>query len=1511
MHNFAQRRSFMMGGTGYDDTDYQQEEIEPHNRVYRVDDEKPIQLEYDEYQMEAALNGGMSENEYRQSPGRSRNLVVYDDADTRERPVPIDVKGRLGAMSPSDYGNHHHHGKSSDPPIYSIHGRYDSYVETSALDGHQKATIPVFNRMKRPEENVFTFDDLNDDVHTVPGIINRHEERHTADARESMSVAPAEKKVFYFDIDDLSQRLLNNGDQDLNRRLRKKKEKNARNRIGRTRSRRKSKKSVFNLELDTAATHMLHGNDDTVVTEPVQFSNEGQGQLETRSLAGGDTRRALYVDTGNNETQFPRSSRSVSSPREEGEKNLRRNPSVGSPPAEERTAGLSPNSTMDYEDNSFPQPQLSMSNAGSPRDSESVVGRSESQTSSPRRSRRERPSPSDQMVQNRRSNKATSSAPSPSGGIRSPKSAEAAKVYDDISDRLDHIVRREDNVENRQKAIRAVFEDVQQHVAELKRHKQQAVTKDLVDTNEKRADQSDDQLKQDANEDAEISKQLTTSPKGSDSKSCQIKSEMGHDIPESTQNSSEDKPEISEALSETPEAMSGVSNDNENGDPQEELGQDNLDDKVLDASKSQLSRPSAYLSSDNSCDDDMYVQTGPNGVGNDSIYVIDKDDIKSNFHEQRRVQSFENQVTSGQDVAATKNDDTVATQPKPTIDPTSDANKAATVDDKIETEEGAKEIDNSDDGGGGDNGSLEGLASRTVEEARKRAIRGEDIAENVLETDPEDEGLDIDKEFERVVPHDDDNESPNVDYNIDETLDRVARQNELEKQNKAEKNECQKDKAKVEAEKSHRTKKSMSRMEEEAAANALLDGIAQSNIFSDNKEPQSPTSQHSQRSQQSRLTVKSDTSSHAQESVKKNPKQVKSQDDDDDDDDAVVSMDYDHNFALSASKSSASASDLEKFPAAPEKDYEQEYEQEQEQDYEQDYQEDQYESDDSSVVSSDISESTSEDSMSSESSYDSFISIVETEEESDLEFFDKQEGFAENFMSNLVSSTFGWIEKKQEQLVCGFKSGEFDGPSLLRQSMTRKKAEEVEAEREKRDKAMNSLHNAVASKYGREGNALPMSTTTSEAADKKAKSSSHKKDHKRSETSNRKKAPRDEVKHSSKEGTLSNANSPSGSKGHKKTPADDRTHQKHVVNSRKTSLVDSKSSESERSNEVVSPKAQGERKKPRKSKKSSENQTEERKSEAKLTKKSVATPVSPVTDTSETVGQQYNFDFLSSDEDEAGPSSVKVIDVKTLGKEDKKIRSPKIKDRKNEVQKPSPQNTEAKHQVSATIDVEDDDEPEIVDVEEDVDADTTAAARSKTHRTSCKPLPSSREAASPVSVKSGISSMSQKEAKPTSSRRDRAKSPPVSPRRDRDRSPRPADLGPNDVVTIGKPSKKVSSRKSNPSSKVSSSKDGPKTSKKSSKKEKSSSRSSKLSKSESKRSSRRRASNSRGRAVPPTLEEKRDESESDENSLNMTEEERELARKERRRAAALKRRRKLRERRRAKLEQTLTDDTFG
>lgn len=284
MHNFAQRRSFMMGGFERPQNFEQPQEVES-NRVYRVETEDDAVLGYDGYHLDRSANEGIGESEYRQSPGRSRN---FRQVDTRDTPTPRSVNvHRRSPANTSSFSKP----ISGNGSVYGSVGsanRFDpnQHLETTSTQHHvhdvhdqQGPTFPVFDRMKRPEQSVFTFDHaIDNDVHTVPGIIN-HPPSSDAGAsqaqeanHETTSVAPpsSEKKVFYFDIDDLSQRLLNSGDQDLSRRLRKKKAKNARSRISRTRARRKSKKSVFNLELDGSTTSVLHGNDSTV-TAPDQL----------------------------------------------------------------------------------------------------------------------------------------------------------------------------------------------------------------------------------------------------------------------------------------------------------------------------------------------------------------------------------------------------------------------------------------------------------------------------------------------------------------------------------------------------------------------------------------------------------------------------------------------------------------------------------------------------------------------------------------------------------------------------------------------------------------------------------------------------------------------------------------------------------------------------------------------------------------------------------------------------------------------------------------------------------------------------------------------------------------------------------------------------------------------------------------------------------------------------------------------------------------------------------------
>ncbi|CAB9516946.1 expressed unknown protein [Seminavis robusta] len=1794
VHNFAQRRSFMMGGFDrpeefpHQHPQPQQQDVEP-NRVYRVENNEDPPVDYDDYPIDTTLNDGMAENEYRQSPGRSRNFQLLDEVDTRDRPVHS-ARGRTGGLSrPSTLSKKHHEQLLDDSPIYgssfgTSSSRLDSrsLMETTSTRHVQGATIPVFNRMKRPEESVFTFDSAPDnDMHTVPGVINRPRSDGGGtvvppdSTRESMSVAQAsEKKVFYFDIDDLSQRLLNSGDQDLSRRLRKKKAKNARSRISRNRARRKSKKSVFNLELDSSATSMLQGNDNTVISTPdlvgaSRDSSKGYGRFDSRSATS-----ALYVDTSADIDEFattkdpnPAAIRSVvSSPtRDESSIPIRRNPSVGSPPAEQQTGTLSPDATMEQDGESITQEKGKSSavlGAANARESSTRSRRETAKQTSPRHlvannhEQRQRENPLAEKRSSKNHENSTGSVggaelkgPSPkqSNRINSPSSTKGAepeadasthkinrgpadsevrvtKVYDDINDRLDHIVKRENDAENRQRAIRAVFEEVQQHVADLRKHKQHGLKGDsedqregfvdlvsVADSKPKRTDEGDDQVIKRLNESSDNEDILgkldkhhgnrgpyrqefrpkVRSPTIEDMVSPAIApiappSPIAPLIPIAVAVSPTKKPSAS-SVQPAPLPIKSGSNevidvDGQNVVPNlsaiksqevmreevmregemNDVGEGDQEVQVIDLEKKgdeknesmpgtkngHGHRPSGYLSSDHSCDDEVVVQQqsidaeDPEGT-TDVVYIIEEDDGKSVVHVEDNTmldpepdpkifvtdvepndpcdpsdtETLKDETTSTKEsrrIEATRTDgprrdaphmeiprkDAFVESPtnhilqdelkstesrgneilnclddeedkgpvalgRPDIEQNDHEDRLEPDGSRLEVED-AKEAEHSD---GDTFASLEELPSGTRVGAvnSPKSATSPKLEEAVLDDSDTDDGanLDIDREFERVVPLDKDDAPVNYSIKIDETLDRVARQNELEKQEMQQGKKLREEQTKASGRNTPRLERlerqsrdstpkrsspnRLSRKDEDDKANALLDNLSNGSLFSsDHEEPPRPRSN----------TPRADKS-NSEKGGNFNPNFVDLEDEDDEEieittdnkrnlkkkqstENGVVSLDYDFNLAISAaSKSSSSASDLQEFPMS-----------DQHGDGDGDGDGDNYGSG-SSNVSSDISESTS--GSVTDSSYDSFISIVETEDESDLEFFDEEGGFAENFMSNLVSSTFGWIEKKQEQLVCGFKSGDFDGPSLLRESMTRQKKSEAE-EKSKTSKAMKSLRNAVASKYAREGPALSTTPSASVPASGEKKKSSHGK-----KTSRRAETALEFVEERHKRGkraeTPPNKKSPSspgvdGEEQHHRNTEKSRKKssdtvekperlKQHVADSRKKSLVDDrKESDSDMSAQAKVLPVSDEKKKATQKKASGNTQHDEtviatlkttgtartasssKKSETKGSpSKNSRNPTKP-SSRSTPSSSQYNFDFLSSeDEENVQDAAVKpsVPDPKRAEKEVKKTKTKKA-DINEDGRKKKPAST------SKPIDGEKAASKNIVvnPVNEHKDSNVSSPSllvsdqiKGKSKRSSSKQAIKARSKSPSPPRSHGTHDdkaphISTNEAKGSlSPPRPATRSP--SPRRAK--SPIPSN-GPQPERETGglvdKSSKRVSS------SKVSSTKQSTKATKKASKREKISSSkdsSSKVSQTTaSKRTNSTRASRksrANGRALSPAVE-RRDESDSDGDSANnMTEEERERARKERRRAAALKRRRKLRERRRAKLEQNLTDDTFG
>ena len=1733
MHNFAQRRSFMMGG--FDDQEEEQvEEVYPEddmesNQVYRIEppDEGDMIGDYNNEFATDMPNSGFEgiENEYRESPGRS-NFRMVDEVDARERPVKVDTFSHRS----QDHQHHHQHQSSphhnhrappqetkkgydvydDDMPIYSTIGgsstrfgtdrmgadrvgaerieaitspsNHRHHQNTASMDSNslQGATFPVFDRMKRSEESVFTFDNaVDNDMHTVTGVMNRPRDEGAANdtGRDSMSVAPstaatAEKKVFYFDIDDLSQRLLNSGDQDLSRRLRKKKAKNARSRISRNRAKRKSKKSVFNLDLDTTPSG-LQGNDQSIITATDDASKASKpygGRFDSQSVGG----NSLYVDTSAEIGRFtplptgpPKNVVTTSTtPREEnGGTHLRRNPSVGSPPAEHKKSTLSPNSTMDQDTESVQE--RSKTNPVSPRGGGgSVRSPREKVTSNPTSPRPVDPQESidadsvaaseSRMISPNQASRAGLSPRSPGGGVDrkmqggGSQEMRVTKVYDDISDRLDHIVKREDGVENRQKAIRAVFEEVQQHVADLRKHKQQGSkaglpekeggTFDLVSLGDKPkrtvvVDEGDDQVikrvnDSSDNEDAmEKLDKITPSPMAYRSSGTPRggHSYQGGNLPvapvqgarPATHNAREsivdiDRPIVSPRarnMAQSPVAgvrsegnasqivdidrpivspraramaASPVASVKTEGNANQDLRKVDLKptfgskpqspklgtaNAEVGSPKSLGQRPTAYLSSD----DEAIAQDESHD--NDVVFVIDEDDDgKSVVHETKADKERQPEEVD----SCSSNDEVEHEQPK-SPQAVRDNQEVDDHEDRLDPDGDKLESDavkqrsesNHQDDILSDNTSKEEEEQEEQEEEERSngEITSEGLEVVQRDSENDDDDVDIDKEFELVVrSRPEKNDMKPVTYNIDETLDRIARQKELEVQEKEQKaTEKPADKGQVKPEmpaEPNATKSPqvvpMSREDEEEKANALLDSLSNGSLFAEDDEPPKITS-----------SLSLSAGSLGDESQPQSPRQVIAPesnledslvalDDEENKDDAIadgdkqakptgeaddVSVEYDFNLAMSAAtKSSSSASDLKEFPMSPrhkvkvdeegfvdededdedgeeEEDDEEEEEDEEEEDDEdpeEEYAARTYGSASSSNVSSDISESSS--GSDSDSSYDSFISIVETEDESDLEFFDDQEGFAENFMSNLVSSTFGWFEKKQEQLVCGFKSGDFEGPSLLRQSMTRQKKAEVEAANEHRNKkAMKGLRNAVATKYGRDGATVPLSAAASAvaASEKKSRSGHAKKgsrkndgaegsderkrskradqaEAKRTRSSSRQEASKAKGEHGKKESEMAAVGKPEKAR---QNATDTRM--------KSPTTVERKEAEMEQSNDDKKRLPQKEA-------------TTGHKNEPKASRsKSKA---------EETVGP-YNFDFLSTDDEEAdGSSSVQVLAVKPAsasdsGRVEKEMRAEK------ELRKSS-----AKKRVKA-VPIEEGRKKE-QDVVEPIPTKSHAISKEKMaslgkeehnekHRES---ILDAEHAKSKSKRSSKVSSRSKKTRPPNTT--ERALSPGTqdarmspSPERRRSPSPKPVDHGSEQASTVEKKHRRVSSKNAaSTSSKLVS-----KVSKKSSKKEKSRGKDQALKEpatasvaavattKRSSKSARRRAPESRSRnSTPVVADESREDSESDADSMDrdMTEEEREQARKDRRRAAALKRRRKLRERRRAKME-LLQDDTFS
>ena len=1472
MHNFAQRRSFMMGG--FEKAAASQ--YSPHNKG----------AGYSEYVDD---NDASLKSEYRESPGRSRAYQPTNESDARDISVAVDSVNRRGTAA-----RHHHHQQqqqqqlhqqdqhhyrhdkdTDDGAVYGITiagNRFDKrqYSQPTEAESKREATFPVFAQAKRPGKAFFTFD--NDDHHTVSGVMNHslHDVESSPPDRDSKSVAaPAsDKKVFYFDIDDLSQRLLNSGDQDLSRRLRKKKSKNARSRISRNRAKRKSKKSVFNLDLgdatagalgsgartDTTATYTVNAtaHEDYIGHRGARFESEivinGKDRLYNATSADIGIAIPDATSQGNNSTV---------SRTEDNSAMLRQSPSVRLPPAENnRDTALSTKNITKFETESMHPEKVTstptINSATSP-----IV------TSSPRDQlspRLEDPGNPRSPKQNEDIGSATGEESDKTEIVNRPvrggsTEIRVTKVYDKINDRLDHIVNHENDVENRQKAIRAVFEEVQQHVADLRKHKQPASPKthgpdidrrddvvDLAITSDtpKRsiADNGDDQIIKCCNESTE-SEDNDTSPIQTQNSPSRILS----DQPISTsQQEIVEGPNLSHGVTGPtvdPTASQGKQSILylDLSDKPNEEDQDGEDLHIEgDGAKSQETRPSAYLSSDNSGDDEVVVQKVSVDKGDTEVYVIEEKFGHGAGHLDKRTA---NTKPGPQDQEAAR------------LDPDGDRLEPDATD----------EAENSDDGQ-----ALVGHGSKSKEIVRTQA-RCVERLDSVGLGDSDDDGavVDIDKEFDRVVPVSDSEFPDSVDYDIAETLDRVARQSEIRKEiheeTTSQKNGDEKAGTLMDTFSNGSLFSKMPKKDEEEKPNALLETLSNGSLLS-NKDgtmiPHSMSNRTRGNQAQSPRQVGESSSSVIESFI----------DVDGDIEDAAKKdvLGYDYSLAISAptkSSSSSSASDLEEFPMLADK---------------QDF----VDSDDASVsssnVSSDISESSS--GSTSDSSYDdSFISIVESEEESDLEFFDEQHGFAENFMSNLVSKTFGWFEKQQESLACGFKSDEVEGPSLLRESMTRQKSAEPDTVRENRNKEMKDLRSAVASKYGR------VKSTYSAAIDSERRNKNiigkgrhHNNiaavvhdDRKKSKRAERSYAKRQVVK---RERGSSLAYQASAEKLSEQTQGEQNVafFQKNCIAEEKT-----KKSDTDSAHPLSCSPGESRIKKPK-------ELTEDKVPPNKL---------------------------LSSDDDDAESSSVQVIAVHPARFDGKKAnRSTKAKIRKIETSLPEDDTDSIKIIVNSVLQKE--------DREEDVPRTSTPNAASSLEKNAKSSKSNNRRSANDRDKVAAVSSLSpprdgtepQKTISSDLNAAGASWSPPLQG------LPRPADskVKPNISVGHDEPEKVAAGGSTQRQPKDASSKGASKASKKSLEKDRLLEDSLRVSKRGTGRSRRRKGSeNGRKPRLVAGDRHEEDETESDGDSIKnmLTEEERENARKERRRAAALKRRRKLREKRREKLEKALTDDTFS
>lgn len=1466
MHNFAQRRSFMMGGF----EKAAASEYSPHNKS----------AGYSEY---VDTKDTPRESEYRQSPGRSRAYQPTNESDARDISFVVGTADRRGTASrhdpqlhPQGQDQQRHDENTDDVPVYGNNAekRFEKrqYRQPTEAESKREATFPVFAQAKRPDKAFFTFD--NDDHHTVSGVMNRsmHDLEGSPADRDSKSVAaPAsDKKVFYFDIDDLSQRLLNSGDQDLSRRLRKKKAKNARSRISRNRARRKSKRSVFNLELGNTTAGVLSSGaiPDTAALSAVNATAHEEyivhrgARFESESVING--KAGLYIDTSADigratPDATSQGNNSTVSRTEDQNAMLRQSPSDGSPPAENnRDTTLSTNTTMEFDAESMHQGRMtstptsptattSTATSSSPRDQLPPRSEGPGSPTSPRS-----PEKNEDIVS------VTGEDSNKPEIVNRPVGAgsteiRVTKVYDKINDRLDHIVNRENDVENRQKAIRAVFEEVQQHVADLRKHKQPVSPKingpdvdrrddvvDLASTSDtpKRsiADNGDDQVIKCRNE------------------STYARLDQTQNLPERTL-SDQPRSTIQQEIIEAPTLSHGVTGPPVDPtasqrkqsilylDLSDKPNEEDEDGEDLhaggDGAKSQETRPSAYLSSDNSGDDEVIVQKLSVDKDDAEVYVIEGKVGNSGDHLDKRPADTE---PGSQDQEGAR------------LDPDGDRLEPDATD----------EAENSDDGQ-----ALVGLGSKSKEISRMQTACVEHL-DTVGLGDSDDDGavVDIDKEFDRVVPVSNSESPDSVNYDIAETLDRVARQSEIGKQ-RHEETTSQND----EEEKAGTLMNtfsnvslfsSMSKKHEQEKPNALLDTLSNGSLFSNKDATMIPRCMSNNRTQESRAR----SPRQVGESFSSRVENFTDVDDENVDIDDAAKKDllgYDYSLAISAatkSSSSSSASDLEEFPMIADK---------------QDF----VDSDDVSVsssnASSDISRSSS--GSTSDSSYDdSFISIVESEEESDLEFFDEQHGFAENFMSNLVSSTFGWFEKQQESLACGFKSGEVEGPSLLRESMTRQKSADPVTVRENRNKAMRGLRSAVASKYGR-GKSTHSAAIDSDRRTKNSTSKGVR--HNNCATGaheDRKQNKRAERCHARRQGAKRESDRSSAHQVFAEIFGGRNQGDQNVASFQKKNIAEDERKESDFDNARPMSYSPG------------ESRIERPK---KFTKGKVA-----------------DDRFSSSDDDDAGSGSVQVIAVHPASSDGKKVkRSAKAKNRKIEASLPEDDTDSIKVIANSVLQTE--------DREEDVQIISTPNVVSSLEKNSKSSKSNTRRSAKhrdEAAVSSPSPSRDRTEPPKTMSSDLDAAGASLSPPLRGIARPTNSKVEPNINIGHDEPEKVAAGSSTQRKAKRASSKGTSKASKMSSKKDRLLDDSLKGSKRGTSRSRRRRGSeNGRKPSLVAADRHEEDETESDGDSMNnmLTEEERENARKERRRAAALKRRRKLREKRREKLENALTDDTFS